>query len=270
MALPHDDFELPISDDPVAPSDPTQGEQAPQGTALITLDSALELRPNLTTIPVAPQAPVGARKRVRQHAWPLVTAVLVVALAGSAFYGFSTNNRLTDTQKTLDTANATVAARDASLSTAQSQIGELQVTVNQTQAALGSSKTCIAAQEKDSADLTALYLAEVNLYNLTSKGSALATARDARDKALTDEAWNYLLAGNAVINGQYSSASTYLKRADTASKAADAALTKITSEVAKVNDAVTNNSIQDGILTDQLARTKTTCGFGSGSSGSSG
>jgi hypothetical protein len=212
-----------------------------------------ERRPTMSSIPLAVPVPVSERRRVPPHAFPIATAILMVALVGAGFYGFSTSNTLADTQTALGTANAAVATLDESLAAATSRGDRLQ-------GALDAKTACVVAQQADQNAAEALDSAQIDLYNLDARGSLLSNARNARVDALENIGNNAATAYNALLKRKYSTAEKYVLKVNAEMKVADQLLDTITAEVAKLNAALQRVEIQRGVLAAQVARTQSVCG----------
>jgi septal ring factor EnvC (AmiA/AmiB activator) len=232
------------------------------------------LPPPLEAAPAALVPPVHASTWHRVP-WLRVTVVLLaVALVGTGTWGYETGQNLARTEHDLATAKATInqdssqiAALKTNLSAANSRSDDLAAQVTALQARVQNQDACIVALGKAGKLLSDVGTTEVQINNLTAKGSAWAKANDARDTALIAANNDYYNAYSAAWDGSYAAANSWVSKGNAQIDRANKDLDTMDAQIATANELQAEVT---GMLQEYDASDLAVCGAPSSSTVPSG
>ncbi len=198
--------------------------------------------------------------------WQIVTGLLVIGMIGLAFATVTTNQSLDGTRADLASTSSALAstqqnlsAESTSLAEAENDLSRLADEQANLQLQLGGREACIKAQQADQTELDRLYEMLRTNFNRSAKGSDLANADIAREKALSQGMEFYYQGFSRAYDGNFSSANASIDKGNAAIRSADAKLKIINAETKKI-DAMSDLLSKDlDALAAQIANTIAIC-----------
>lgn len=198
--------------------------------------------------------------------WQIATGFLVVGMICLALATFTTNQALDGAKAEVASTSSALASTQADLTGERANRAEAEDevrTLTDVQATLrqqlGGREACITAQRADQTELDRLYeLLRAN-FNRSAKGSVLADADIAREKALSQGLDFYYQGYSRAYAGNYSSANSSIDKGNAAIKIADAKLKIVNAETKEIDKTSDLLSKDLDALGAEIANTMSIC-----------